>query len=52
MGKRLEQIDNMPGFRGAGTRFVKRSTARARRRAAKRDPENAQRQMRYRGWVT
>lgn len=31
-------------------RFIKRETVRAERRAARRDPEDAPRRRRYRGW--
>ena len=54
MAQRPEQIEKgalaSKGGSGSYKRFLKRMTARLRRREAKRDPEEAPKRPLYKGW--
>jgi hypothetical protein len=50
--KKFEQISDPPGHRSGWRVFIKKSTNRALRRAAKIDPENAPVKVRFRGYTT
>lgn len=49
---KFEKIDSHPKHHSTGRVYLKKLTSRAKRRAAKLDPENAPIKTYYRGWTT